>query len=382
MTPRTARTHARPSSTRCPRRPRRAPALALALLLSPLAALPGTAQEARPTANPAAPIAGQPIPGHERLDIPAPLRGAPLKASVWYPTQGRTYRAPVGDNAVFIGAPAYMGAPYPAGKLPLVLISHGSGGTIDSLSWLANGLTAQGFVVAGVNHPGSTSGDSSPRRSVRHWERAQDVRALLDGLLAEPDLGPHIDTSRIAVLGFSLGGVTAMTLAGARPDRDAFARYCGVPAEGKKDCLFFSKGGVRFEDLPKEPFEQDLRDPRISRVVAVDPALAKVYTAGSLKGISVPVEVISLGDPVWEAVDVGPTGGNFAALIPHFVHETIVPADHYSFLALCKAGAPELLKAEGDDPICADPVGADRAEVHRQVIERVGRFLSGAAPGN
>ncbi|WAC28829.1 alpha/beta hydrolase family protein [Ancylobacter sp. SL191] len=364
---------ARPST----RRPHSRQVLALALLLAPLSGLPAAAQEASPLTSPAAPI-----PGHERLDIAAPLRGAPLKASVWYPTQGRTYRAPIGDNAVFIGAPAYMGAPYPAGKLPLVLLSHGSGGNIDSLSWLANGLVAQGFIVAGVNHPGSTSGDSSPRRSVRHWERAQDVRALLDGLLTDPELGPHIDTSRISVLGFSLGGVTAMTLAGARPDRDAFARYCAVPAEGKKDCLFFSKGGVAFDEVPKGPFEQDLRDPRISRVVAVDPAMAKVYTPDSLKGITVPVEVVSLGNPVWEAVDVGPTGGNFAAFIPHFVHETIAPADHYSFLALCKPAAPELLKAEGEDPICADPAGADRASVHQQVIARVARFLTAAAPGN
>lgn len=360
---------ARPST----RRPRALPAFALALLLAPLSGLPASAQEASPAA---------PIPGHERLDIAAPLRGAPLKASVWYPTQGQTYRAPIGDNAIFIGAPAYMGAPYPAGKLPVVLLSHGSGGNIDSLSWLANGLVAQGFIVAGVNHPGSTTGDSSPRRSVRHWERAQDVRALLDGLLAEPELGPHIDPSRISVLGFSLGGVTAMTLAGARLDRDSLARYCAVPAKGKTDCLFLSKGGVRFNEVAKEPFEQDLRDPRIGRVVAVDPAMAKVYTPDSLKGITVPVEVVSLGNPVWEAVDVGPAGGNFAALIPHFVHETIAPADHSSFLALCKAGAPDLLKAEGEDPICDDPAGVDRASVHQQVIARVGRFLTAAAPGN
>ncbi|MBS9475812.1 alpha/beta hydrolase family protein [Ancylobacter radicis] len=360
-------------STRRPRHKCALPAFALALLLAPLSGLPAAAQETSPSA---------PIPGHERLDIAAPLRGAPLKASVWYPTAGRTYRAPIGDNAIFIGAPAYMGAPYPAGKHPLVLLSHGSGGNIDSLSWLANGLAAQGFIVAGVNHPGSTSGDSSPRRSVRHWERAQDVRALLDALLTDPELGPHIDTARIAVIGFSLGGVTAMTLAGARPDRDAFAAYCAVPADGKKDCLFFSKGGVRFDELPKESFEQDLRDPRIGRVVAVDPAMAKVYTPASLQGITVPLQVISLGNPVWEAVDVGPTGGNFAALIPHFLHETIAPADHYSFLALCKPAAPELLKSEGEDPICADPAGSDRAEVHQQVIARVGRFLNGTAPGN
>ena len=45
-------------------------------------------------------------------------------------------------------------------KYPLLLLSHGTGGSADSLDWLGAGLAAAGYVVAGVNHPATTR--SSP----------------------------------------------------------------------------------------------------------------------------------------------------------------------------------------------------------------------------
>lgn len=317
-------------------------------------------------------------PGHERLQVTAAHRDGPLTASVWYPAGGKTYRGLVGDNPVFVGNPVNMGAPYPAGKHPLVLLSHGSGNNIDAMSWLANGLVAQGFIVAGVNHPGSTSGDSSPRRSLRHWERAEDVSALLTSLMQSPEIGPLVDTDRISVVGFSLGGVTALTLAGAETSQQAFVDYCAEPAPGKVDCRFYAKGRTNLTGVPQAEFEQSLTDPRISRSVAVDPAMAQSYKDDSLKAIRIPVAVISLGAPgeIPIAADVGASGGKFAELIPDFSHSYIAPAHHYSFLALCKPGAEALLQAEGEDAICDDPVGSDRAGVHSQALDVIANFLS------
>jgi hypothetical protein len=34
-----------------------------------------------------------------------------------------------------------------------------------------------------------------------------------------------------------------------------------------------------------------------------------------------------------------------------------------------------LLEAEGEDPICEDPAGTDRARLHQKVIDAVAAFL-------
>ena len=111
--------------------------------------------------------AADPIAGYDRFEVTAPHRAAPVAASVWYPVGTPTYRGLIGDNPVFEGTSAYVGAAIAEGKFPLVLVSHGSGGNMDRLSWLSSRLALHGAMVLAVNHPGSTSGDSSPRRSVR-----------------------------------------------------------------------------------------------------------------------------------------------------------------------------------------------------------------------
>ncbi|MFC7421186.1 hypothetical protein ACFQNF_15090 [Iodobacter arcticus] len=43
------------------------------------------------------------------------------------------------------------------------------------LAWLASALAQRGVLVLAVNHPGSMSGDSSPRQSLLLDERAADL---------------------------------------------------------------------------------------------------------------------------------------------------------------------------------------------------------------
>lgn len=93
-----------------------------------------------------------------------------------------------------------------------------------------------------VNHPGSTSGDSTPLGSVPLDLSARDVSAALDLALADPALAPRIDPERIAVLGFSMGGGTALQLAGARFDRAAYHAYCQHTGAAGRDCLWLQSG--------------------------------------------------------------------------------------------------------------------------------------------
>lgn len=317
----------------------------------------------------------EPLAGYDRLTVAAPHRPAPLAASLWYPLGTPTYRGIVGENAVFEGTEAYVGAAIAKGRFPLVLLSHGSGGNMDNLSWLSAQLAARGAMVLAVNHPGSTTGDSSPRRSIRLSERAADLTAALDAILADPAFAPHVDAARIASLGFSLGGATALNLAGARLDRQAYRDYCARLGERAADCVFFAKGGVDLAALPAD-WERDMRDARIGAAVAVDPGMSYAITPESIAAMTLPVLLVNLGDETrWPAIDVSAAGSDLVARLPDASYAAVAPGNHFTFLAECKPEAPALLIAEGEDPICDEPAGTDRAGAHAEIAVLIADFL-------
>lgn len=167
-------------------------------------------------------------------------RGARTEALVtriWYPVAVTNPEHPHEIGAP--GAPIFQGhgivsdAPLSdaRAKYPLLLLSHGTGGSADSLDWLASALAAHGFIVAGVNHPGNNALEPVTRDGfILWWERATDVSEVLDSLLADPTLGARIDTDRIGAVGFSLGGYTVLELAGARTHLQRFLDFCASPS--------------------------------------------------------------------------------------------------------------------------------------------------------
>ncbi len=321
----------------------------------------------------AVPAAADMLPGYDRFDLTADHRARPIAASVWYPAANPTYRAPVGDGPIFDPTFAFIGPAIQEGAHPLVLVSHGSGGNADSLGWLTSGLVANGAIVLAVDHPGSTSGDSSPRRSVDLEARANDLSAALDMVLADPAFAPFIDPDRIGVVGFSLGGATALGLAGVRFDGAAQDRNCSTGPEAA-DCVFFRLGGVRFADYLG--FAADARDPRISRAVIVDPGFGGAADPATLQGALAGMTLINLGDADrLRAADVGPDGNDLANRLPDASYVEIAPANHFTFLGTCEPRAAVLLEEEQDDPICTDPSGTDRAAVHTQLIDEIASGL-------
>ena len=71
-----------------------------------------------------------------------------------------------------------------SGKVPLVVVSHGSGGEYSNHIWLVNALVAHGFAVAGLNHPANTTRDNTDAGVVSVWQRPRDITVLLDYLLS------------------------------------------------------------------------------------------------------------------------------------------------------------------------------------------------------
>lgn len=330
--------------------------------LSLLAATPALADQAN-------------LPGYDRFAVSAAHRPSLMQASVWYPAGTRTYVGRIGSGPVFKPLRAFIGAGVKKGKFPLLLLSHGSGGNMDAIGWLSSALAQNGIMVAAVNHPGSTSGDSSPRRSFGLKNQALDLSATLDHLLQDPYFSRFIDQDHIAAAGFSLGGATVLNIAGVKTDSAAYADYCSKHGDVAQDCLWFQKGDVDVANLP-DSFEETAPDSRISAIVPVEPGFTYAIDETSLEGLEQPVHLISLGEKDrWLAADVGPEGSNLVGKLKNVSHAVFAPADHLTFLGECTPEGKVIIKEEGDDPICDDPQGTDRAEIHRQVAGSILRFL-------
>ena len=314
--------------------------------------------------------ASEDLPGYERLTVTTEHRARPVSAALWYPAGTRSYAGHVGGGPVFYGTRVMMGARIAEGQYPLFVFSHGSGGNMDNSAWLFSALVEKGAMVLAVNHPGSTSGDSSPRASLLTDRRAGDISAALDTLLDDPVLGPHVDRSRITALGFSLGGATVLNLGGLGFDRKAYADYCHANPE-LTDCAFLAKGNVDFDHLP-EGFAGAARDPRIGHVIAIDPAFTYAPTEASVEAMTVPVSFINLGDHNrLRAGDVSKNGSNLANRLADADYQVIAPSYHITFLGLCKPDGAAFLAEEQDDPVCTDPDGVDRADTHERIIKAV-----------
>ncbi|AUH35178.1 alpha/beta hydrolase family protein [Paracoccus tegillarcae] len=323
----------------------------------------------------ASPAIAEPTVGFDRFDVRADHRSAPIAAAIWSPVGQPTHAAPVGDGIVFESTQAYIGAALPDKKMPLVVVSHGSGSSIDGTAWLAAGLAERGALVLVMNHPGTTSGDSSPRRTARLSERASDLSAALDQVLADPYFADRIDTDRITGLGFSLGGATVLGIGGLRLDPVAYRDYCKRFGDAAQDCLFLSRGGVDLDNLPPE-FSADMTDDRFTRIVAVDPGFTYAATPESAAEVDLPVQLVTLGDTFpWAAVDLRTEGSGLVDLLPQVEYVVIPNAHHYSFLPICTKNAAQMLIEEGEDPICDDPEGWDRATAHATSIEEIARFI-------
>lgn len=140
--------------------------------------------------------------------------------------------APNGTGTAGTGTAGAASVGIPLKKSPLVLFSHGLGGTRMGYSHLGRHFAQHGFIAVHVQHAGSDravwqGGPLTLLGNVRDaasetnaLARVQDMSFALTTLLADPTLGTLIDPQAIAVAGHSYGANTAMLIAGAAVERD------------------------------------------------------------------------------------------------------------------------------------------------------------------
>ena len=305
----------------------------------------------------------------------------PLQVALWYPADSDAPPRAVGENAVFYGIQALPDAPAAAGAHPLALISHGYGGSWRNLNWLAAALTAQGYIVAAPDHPGTTTADRSPAEAARLWLRPHDLSRVLDALLADPTLAGEVDRRRIAAIGHSLGGWTVMALAGAHFSPAQLRSDCLQPVSHNVCSLIPELGLDRPE--AERRFAASLGDSRIGAVVALDAGLTRGFTLSSLERLSVPALILAAGHNIADLPAKAESGRLADALSAAAVHYEIVPdASHFSFMQLCKAGAERKIDqaSPGDGIICRDGGQRSRVAIHQALEKTIIAFLAATLP--
>lgn len=110
---------------------------------------------------------------------------------------------------------------------PLVLFSHGFHGMNRQSSVLMQALAERGYLVLAPNHRDALSnglskveqpfGKPSLWTAATYQDRRDDLHRLVSALSADTNWNARIDWSKVAVVGHSLGGYTALGVGGGWP---------------------------------------------------------------------------------------------------------------------------------------------------------------------
>ena len=307
--------------------------------------------------------------GFQPISIHDPVSGGSMPGYVFYPSAQATGITRIGPYPVAASA----NAPAIPGAKPLVVISHGHGGSDLGHHDLATYLASHGFVVATLQHPGDNFRDASgDGHTAVMVGRPIQVSATISSLLDDPHWKNLIDPNRIGVAGFSNGGYTSLLLVGAVPRFQRFIDYCKRRPGDTSICATThqleaeaAKHGQTLQAMMAD-MQNDLgrwgptADPRIKAAFAMAP-LSLIFDAVGAATIDRPV-FLYYGDsdrmllPAENAEHIRP-------LIKTLAGVKVVPkADHWVFISPCSA---ELAQEARD--ICTDPPGVDRVKTHAQI---------------
>src|ERR1039458_9058486 len=159
----------------------------------------------------------------------APLYDRPLKIEIWYPAvlpAGRqehviyesamphSPQPGVPQTFQFAGKALRDASPANGERFPLVIVSHGYPGSRTFLTYLTENLASKGYIVAAIDHTDSVFGQEAAFPSTL-LNRANDQWFTIDALTARA-LAPGdflhgvLDASRVAIVGYSMGGYGAL----------------------------------------------------------------------------------------------------------------------------------------------------------------------------
>jgi predicted dienelactone hydrolase len=265
------------------------------------------------------------------------------------------YPSHVGDELSFVGPYDVRGirdaAPAP-GRFPLIVLSHGSGGSMFSHHNLASFLAGHGYVVAAIEHPADNHRDSSRAGSVQvHKQRPKQVSDLLDELTQDGIAG-LVDATNVGFIGFSAGTVTGLTLAGWPLAPSRIEEYCKSRAAPPIFCEGIRSGSVTHDTAVNS-------DARIKSWLLLAPMGLWFDRRPPILRKPIGLIIAEQDEELeWDA-NVSPVVNSAEQLL---LLEIVRDGSHSTFLSPC---TQRLHTARPD--LCFEPTGVDRVAVHDRV---------------
>lgn len=253
--------------------------------------------------------------------------------------------------------------------VPVIVISHGVGEDRTTYGYLAQHLASHGFGVAVVEHVDENAdrlrkylaGMAPPARPTELLDRPRDVSFLLDEFQrrAKSDSNlQKLDLRQIGLIGHSLGGYTALALAGgeinfvggASPVEKRVKRDCN-PNRSLNLSVLLQCGA---NELQPQPYA--LKDPRIKAVFAISPLASTIFGKKGLSQIRLPVFLMGGSDDI------------ITPAIPEQIYPFIWLETPDKYLAILGNGThfstQSISKSDSAFPVSDSLIGPDSAQAH------------------
>ena len=186
-------------------------------------------------------------------------------------------------------------------SIPVIVVSNGLGAKRDRFQELAQHLTSYGFAVVIPDHPGSDRRRQKAFLKGLHQEnfdasdfidRPLDISYILNELevLNQKQFNNPLNLEQVGIFGYSIGGTTALSLAGADIDFKRLEQECTQPLDLLNISTLYQ---CRALELPKT--KQSLKDERIKAAFMFVPFGNIIFSEAELRKVSIPM--------MWQVVD-------------------------------------------------------------------------------
>ncbi|RSK50001.1 alpha/beta hydrolase family protein [Hymenobacter rigui] len=283
--------------------------------------------------------------GYCAAEVADPELGLTFPLAILYPTDEPGRLHPLGPYELEVA----LNAPVRVGRWPVVLISHGTGGSGLTHRNLAHYLARHGVVVALPEHPHNNRSDDTWAHTPQNlMARPRHLQLALDSILQNARLAPALKPDGAVLIGHSLGGYTVLAAAGGQP--------WSVSREP--------------DTAPPRPILVPPADTRVKALVLLAPAVPWFGVAGALAQMRLPVLLLAGEQDEFippQHVETVLRGVPDAAQVTYRIVEN---AGHFSFLSPFPAARTSSAFLPSQDP-----PGFSRSRFHEELYPEILAFI-------